>query len=298
MYEKARAAFLASLDFDLRYMRENKIHPINNWNYTHNLDYLVANSAEEGRYKEAAKYAQMLAEIPSDEARLRSTGLGYMLYGGNTALVRLQMRFGMWDAAISELERVDIASQTSLSSKYRNGILSYLKGMSALATSKADEAATHLPQLQKISDEMSTARSQNASDWYFGHATRVLAVHVLDLTGSLASVRGDHDEAAKFLNEAATREKNLGYWEPPHYTRPVLESLGEACIRAGKFDDARTAYEKILETRPKSGFAYLGIAKVHAKSGDAAKAADAQKHLNAVWRNADKDLRQTKAALQ
>jgi tetratricopeptide (TPR) repeat protein len=48
MYDRAREAFIASLDFDLRYMRENNIHPINNWNYTHNLDYLVANSAEQG----------------------------------------------------------------------------------------------------------------------------------------------------------------------------------------------------------------------------------------------------------
>lgn len=297
MYEKARAAFLASLDFDLKYMRENKIHPINNWNYTHNLDYLVANCAEEGRYKEAATYAKMLAEIPSDEARLKSTGLGYMLYGGNTALVRLQMRFGMWDAAIAELERLGVAGQTSLSAKYQDGILNYLKGMRAVETNKADEAATHLQSLQKISDEMSAARSQNASDWYFGHATRVLAVHVLNLTGSLASVRGDHNEAAKLLNEAATREKNLGYWEPPHYTRPVLESLGEAYIRAAKYDDAKAAYEKILETRPKSGFAYLGIAKVYAKSGDAAKAAEAQMQLNAAWRNADKDLPQVKGGL-
>ncbi len=104
MYEKARKSFLASLEFDLKYMREQKIHPINNWNYTHNLDYLVANSAEEGRYKEAAMYAKMLADVPSDDKRLKATGLGYLLYGGYTALTRLQMRFGMWDEAIKDLQ--------------------------------------------------------------------------------------------------------------------------------------------------------------------------------------------------
>ena len=104
MYEKARKAFLASLEFDLNYMREQKIHPINNWNYTHNLDYLVANSAEEGRYTEAANYAKMLADVPSDDQRLKATGLGYLLYGGYTALTRLQMRFGFWDEAVKDLQ--------------------------------------------------------------------------------------------------------------------------------------------------------------------------------------------------
>lgn len=294
MYEKARAAFLASLDFDLKYMRENRIHPINNWNYTHNLDYLVANSAEEGRYKEAAMYAKMLAEIPSDEARIKSTGLGYLLYGGNTALVRLQMRFSMWNAAIRELESSPAKDAASLSAKYQAGILSYVKGMKAIDAGNSADAETSLQALQMTNDELAAARSQNASDWYFGHATRVIAVHLLDLRGSLASIRGEHAEAAKLLGEAVEREKNLGYWEPPHYTRPVLESLGAVYIRAGKHDAARAAFEKILETRPKSGFAYIGIVRAMTRAGEPEKAAEAQKLLAAAWKNADKDLLQTK----
>lgn len=292
MYEKARAAFLASLDFDLMYMRENKIHPINNWNYTHNLDYLVANSAEEGRYKEAAMYAKMLAEIPTVEARSKSTGLGYMLYGGSTALVRLHIRFSMWDAAIKELESSMAKDATSLSAKYQSGILSYVKGMKAVEAGNAADAEASLLMLQKISDELTVSRSQNASDWYFGHATRVIAVHLLDLRGSLASIRGDHNEAVKLLAEAVEREKNLGYWEPPHYTRPVLESLGAAYLHAGKYDDAKAAFEKILETRPKSGFAYLGIISAMNKAGRSSDAAAARKQLAVVWKYADKDLPQ------
>ena len=291
MYEKARAAFLASLDFDLKYMRENNVHPINNWNYTHNLDYLVANSAEEGRYKEAAKYAKMLADIPSDETRLKSTGLGYMLYGGNTALVRLQMRFGMWDAAIAELERTKIADQASLSAKYQKGILVYVRGMKAIDSASVVEAEIQLIALQKTSDEMAALKTKDASDWYFGHATRVIGVHLLDLSGSVASLRGDHAEAVKILTDAAEREKNLGYWEPPHYTRPVLESLANASIRAGKHDDAVKAFEKILVLRPNSGFALLGMAKSYDRLGDTAKATAVRKQLATVWKNADKDLK-------
>ncbi len=296
MYERARKAFLASLAFDEKYMRENGVHPINNWNYTHNLDYLVANCAEEGRYKEAEKYAKMLAAVATDNARIRSTGLGYILYGGHTAMTRLQMRFGMWDAAVAEIERTALKDKESLSARYQTGLLSYLKGMEAVETDKAEDADTHLRQLLTVADTMANTRGENASDWYSGHAGRVLAVHVFDLRGSIASIRGQHDDAAKILAEAADREQNLGYWEPPHYTRPVLESLAAANIRAGKYDEAIAAYERVLKNRPNSGFAYLGIARVQAKKGERAGAAESYKQFESSWANADKDLPQLKEA--
>jgi tetratricopeptide (TPR) repeat protein len=293
MYDKAREAFLASLAFDERYMRENKIHPINNWNYTHNLDYLVANSAEQGRYKEAEKYARMLGEVEGSDQRLKATGLGYLLYGGHTALTRLQMRFGKWDEAMASLSELPGASPAAT---YRRGILGYLKGMKAVAVNDAASAEAALQQLQKAAEELAAARSPNASDWYAGHAGRVLGVHVLDLRGSLASIRGEHSEAEKLLNEALMKERDLGYWEPPHYTRPVLESLGDAYLRAGRYGDAAAAFERILAVRPNSGFAYTGVARSHEHAGDSTRAAAARKKLQAVWQNADEDLSLMKAA--
>lgn len=296
MYERARKAFIASLEFDLEYMRENKIHPINNWNYTHNLDYLVANSAEEGRYSEAVKYAKMLADIPAAADRQRSTGLGYMLYGGDTALVRLMMRYGRWTDAIAEVERTRPRLEGSPATTYFAGLLGYLKGMYAVEQGDTTLADAALAVLQKAGDEMAQTRSPNASDWYSGHARRVLAVHVLDLRGSIASIKGQHDEAFKVLTDAAEREQNLGYWEPPHYTRPILESLATAYMRADRYDEAAAAYERILKSRPNSGFAYLGIARVHARAGNKSKASDTYKQFEGSWTNADKDLPQLKEA--
>lgn len=297
MYEKARAAFLKSLEFDLKYMREQKIHPINNWNYTHNLDYLVANSAEEGRYKEAARYAKMLAEVPSDNERLKATGLGYLLYGGYTALTRLQMRFGLWDEAAQNVQiLLKPSAPLSLSEKYRAGILHFLKGMSAVEKSKAEEANKNALELEKLIQDLSAQRVAQASDWYFNYASRVLAVHLLDLRGSVLSIEGKHDEAFKLLSEAVEKEKNLGYWEPPHYTRPVLESLGAAYLRAGKFKEAEDAFERILKARPNSGFALLGIARANAKANDKARAEQFHKEFLKVWQNADKELPQFQEA--
>jgi tetratricopeptide (TPR) repeat protein len=291
MYEKARKSFLASLEFDLKYMKEQKIHPINNWNYTHNLDYLVANSAEEGRFTEAAGYAKMLAEVPSDEQRLKATGLGYLLYGGYTAPTRLRMRFGLWDAAAQDVENsLGTSAAPTLSEKYQAGILSYLKGMGAAEKNDAGAAEKAAGELEKIIQELATGKVQQASDWYFNYANRVLAVHLLDLRGSLLSIRGNPPEAVKLLAEAVEKEKNLGYWEPPHYTRPVLESLGAAYARAGRYEEARAAFERVLKARPNSGFAYLATARVFAKSGDKTKASEFYRQFLKAWANADADL--------
>lgn len=295
MYEKARKAFLVSLEFDLKYMKEQKIHPINNWNYTHNLDYLVANSAEEGRYKEAANYAKMLAEVPSDNERLKATGLGYLLYGGYTALTRLQMRYGFWDDAIKDLQVSNNLPQT-LSEKYQAGILSYLKGMSAVKKNDAAAAEKNAAELEKVIADLAAQKIQQSSDWYFNYANRILAVHLPDLRGSILSVEGKHDEAFRLLNEAIEKEKNLGYWEPPHYTRPVLESLGAAYLRAGKYAEARAAFERILKARPNSGFAFLAIAETYAKSDEKAKSSEFYKQFLKIWVNADRDLPQIKEA--
>jgi tetratricopeptide (TPR) repeat protein len=295
MYEKARESFLKSLEFDLKYMKEQKIHPINNWNYTHNLDYLVANSAEEGRFREAVQYAKMLAEVPLDDKRLKATGLGYLLYGGYTALTRLQMRYGLWDEAAKDFE-ISKSTPATLSEKYQAGVLQYLKGMSAVEKNNATEAEANAAELEKTIADLSTQKIQQASDWYFNYANRILAVHILDLRGSILSVQGKTDEAVKLLNEAIEKEKNLGYWEPPHYTRPVLESLGAAYARAGNYTKARAAFEKILKLRPASGFAYLAIAKTYEKAGDKAKAAEFYRQFLRAWANADAELPQVQEA--
>ena len=164
--------------------------------------------------------------------------------------------------------------------------------MQAVDSGKVDVAQTALAQLQTVAAAMSGTRGPNASDWYSGHAGRILAVHLLDLRGSLESLRGNHTESTKVLTEAVELEKNLGYWEPPHYTRPVLESLGAAHLRAGDFAKARLAFEQILVTRPNSGFAYLGIARTDAKTGVPAKAIESRKRFASIWANADKDLPQ------
>ena len=69
-YAEARRAFLESMAFDEAYMRRERMHPINDWNYVHNLDYLVATAAESGRYDEGLQYAERLRDVQADARRV------------------------------------------------------------------------------------------------------------------------------------------------------------------------------------------------------------------------------------
>ena len=51
-YERARDSFVAAFAIDSTYMAQYGTPAYNNWNYVHNLSYLVANSAEDGRYQD------------------------------------------------------------------------------------------------------------------------------------------------------------------------------------------------------------------------------------------------------
>jgi len=51
-YERARQSFTASVHVDEAYMAAQQIRPEEDWNYAHNLAYLIAACAEAGRYQE------------------------------------------------------------------------------------------------------------------------------------------------------------------------------------------------------------------------------------------------------
>jgi tetratricopeptide (TPR) repeat protein len=75
----------------------------------------------------------------------------------------------------------------------------------------------------------------------------------LDLRGNLKVAQGDVPGGIKLLQQAAKKEKNLGYSEPPRYYRPEQESIGYAYLKSEQWEKAREAFQAALRQRPKSG---------------------------------------------
>ena len=108
-----------------------------------------------------------------------------------------------------------------------------------------------------------------------------LAEHVA--LGKQASFRGRHLQAADHYRQAIAIEDKIAYMEPPWWYYPVNQSLGAALYRAGRYDDARQAFQAALAKYPGNGWALYGLAASEQKLGQRAQAAAATAALNRAW---------------
>lgn len=302
-YERARQSFLAAMRVDEAYMASQKLTPREDWNYSHNISYMIANSAEEGRRGEALEWAEKLKPLAYDE---RENPNFYILQIAGTQ-ARLDIRFGDWKRVREHPVEFGVAEDKLpvYARAYRDGLGIYAAGMEALdkadtavAETKADKLEALLWRLSREKEggeEKKEEENPSAEALKYGTSSvvKLLSVASKELRGNIESGENRFDRARVLLEEAAKEEKKLGYAEPPRYSRPALESLGYACIRAGKYGEAREAFAKVLAERPKSGFGYYGIALAWEKEGNRAEAAKAYAEFRQAWKYADRDLPET-----
>jgi tetratricopeptide (TPR) repeat protein len=300
-YEKARECFLNAIQVDEAYLRSQKLEPRDDWNYAHNLSYLIANSAEQGRAKEALEYAARLEPLARDPAGSDNPGFYVIQIGGTRP--RLAIRFAKWREAIEHPvdfgipeDKLPVAAKA-----LRDGMVIYARAMQALERDEIDGAARESDTLDALlwrlmRDRTDQADKTEALNNTAQRVEKILSVASKELAGNVASHRGSYERAKELLQQAVEAEKKLGYSEPPQYSRPALESLGYAAIRAGKWDEARDAFRQVLAARPKSGFGYYGIALAYDKEGNRDAAARAYQDFLDSWKYADADLETVRAA--
>jgi tetratricopeptide (TPR) repeat protein len=295
-YERARQIFLDSMRVDREYMDRQHVNVKDDWNYAHNISYLIADCAEEGRYKEAQEHARLLQGLSDDPDRSGAANF-YVLQIGSTE-ERLAVRFGKWDEAISHPLQFGVPDEklSVWARSYRDGLLSYTKGMKRAEAGQLQEADRESGLLDALLWRLSKEEADDENKRSRDQVLKLLGTASLELRGEIEARKENIDEARKLLEEAVKEETELGYSEPPRYSRPPAEVLGDVLIRAGKFSDARAAYRKELAERPNSGFALHGIALSWEKEGNRAEAAKAYREFLTAWSHADPELSQVKRA--
>ena len=303
-YDRAYESFAASARVDEAYMTAQSVTTAETWNYAHNLAYLIAACAESGRYKEGLAWATKLKGVVNG---FSNAGTFYYAVNQGSALSRLHIRFAQWQSAASAPIEfgIDGDKVTANTHAYSSALEAYAQGMAAASSLKLQEADRHAdvldaalwrmnPQsIPKKSDKDEPASIENPE-----HLLAILAVASLDLRGSIASARGNVDEAERLLSQAMQKEKENGYREPPVFSRPAAESLGYARLRAKQWDKAREAFTASLKDRPKNGHALFGLAQSYALAGDIAEATRAHREFLAAWNHADSTLPQVRTAQQ
>ena len=119
----------------------------------------------------------------------------------------------------------------------------------------------------------------------------------LEVQALAASVRGEHEKAIQLMTEAVKMEEQRGAPSgPPGLIKPAHELFGEILFRAGKHERAVEQFKTALLRQPNRARSLLGLARVHAKSGNNTEAANVYTRLVEQWKDADADLPELKEA--
>ncbi|GEM_PF-236811 len=294
-YERARQSFLDSMRVDEAYMAAQRIPVQDDWNYGHNLSYLVAADAETGRYQEARQYAGKLKDLPA-AAVYGMHGQGFPLSVGNT-LTRLDLRFANWQSAADDPVDLGVSPDVSTvaAKGYPQGLKFYAEGMVDIQKGDLEGAQSKAEALDallwRVSDPGGKKQKKSASP-----VVKRLSVFSVELRSNINLAQGRNDEAFRLLNQAVDEEKDLGYQEPPAFFRPAIEELGDAYLKAKEWDKAREAFNRELRDRLHSGFALFFIAQSYALAGETNGAVQAYRRFLASWQHADSSLAEVKEA--
>jgi tetratricopeptide (TPR) repeat protein len=313
-YARAQRAFDASAMADETYMREQKIAPDNDWNYVHNLMYSIANLLEEGRLEEAGQVSTKLAKA---RGHLENT---LYPWSPRDALARLNpalpaaLRTADWTRVIELVNAANLSMDMPHMEFLAGGLSQFASGMKSVEAHEPDVAERHSVLLdaslwrmeeqakdQEAKEKKAAAKTGNQNmspDPLAQPLVKMLSIMSLELRASLLATQGNVAEAEKLFSSARREEKELGYHEPPFYIRPVGESEGAALMTAGKWADAKAAFQQALVDRPNSGFALYGLAQATEKAGDAGAAATAYKQFLTEWKTADPGLPEMRHAQQ
>jgi tetratricopeptide (TPR) repeat protein len=283
-------------------MAAQGIKPEEDWNYPHDLAYLIAACAEAGRYREGLEWAKKLRDMPMPQ----EMGSARFVTWAGASVARVHVRFSDWQAVPQDPISfgTNAASVSAAAQAYSDGLNVYSKGMAALergdlpeASGEANALDASLWRLEATKPkkmEGDTAEDHPGDDP--SEVLNLLGTMSLDLRGGLKAAQGDVAGGIKLLQQAAEKEKNLGYSEPPRYFRPEQESIGYAYLESKQWEKARDAFNEALKERPKSGHALYGVAQSYAMAGDVPQATAAYRDFLSAWRHADSDLPQIKQA--
>jgi tetratricopeptide (TPR) repeat protein len=244
--------------------------------YPHNVHFLYASSAFEGRSAvsiEAARKLTMnmtpeiVAEVPSTEEFVPM------------ALYALA-RFGRWQE-IADTPPPDPAW------RYTTGVWHYVRGLSFAARDQLDAANRELETLRSIAAEPELSEMVFASgstpSGLLGIGTKVLEARIAGESGRWAA-------AIPLLEAAVQMQDGLPYTEPPPWYFPTREALGHALLQNGQAAAAEKVFRAQLVHTPRNGWSLHGLVASLEAQGKSAEADAARAQLEEVWVRADFDL--------
>lgn len=248
--------------------------------YPHNLHFLWAAAATEGRSDLALMTARKLA------AATRPALSEMPLVQEFVAIPLLTLaRFGRWDALLAEKKPADEET-------YVSGIWHYTHGLAQVRTGALEAAQASLAAIEGIA-QTDTAESLMLAGGS-SSAQTLLGIAAAHLKGELALERGESAEAVRALQKATELHDELPYMEPPPWYAPPRQALGVALLADGRAEEAEKVYRQDLAQYPKNGWSLLGLSQSLRAQELESQARWARKGFENAWARADLQLKQSR----
>jgi len=243
-WDEAVKSFGDAANNELGYMKADSLY--GSGHHGHNVHYLATSHSFAGDYDKAISAARGLLEYKENPREAKQVDTPTSAYNqGWFAVLRTLVQFGRWDSILGgDILPVPSKARQQAWYHWARGIAHASKDDPASATAEArkmDEAIKAL--------ERATRRK----------ATPELLVGRKELAGHIDLAGQRFKSGFKKLESASRDERKLLYTEPPHYPRPVAESLGQAALRRGDARKAEAAFRVALEQYPADHHAQAGL---------------------------------------
>jgi pimeloyl-ACP methyl ester carboxylesterase len=273
-YYQAAKANVDAIVVDREYMTKsgNKgLYP--NMYYNHNVHFLAAASAMNGRYADSIKSARELEANVKPVIKAMPMLEMFMPY----PLVTMT-RFGKWDEILKE-------PKPDPSLKIVTAFWHFARGRAYAAAKDTAKAEAELAALRAVNGTMTPeVRVFNNA------AVDVTKVGELELEGKIALARGDKQAGIDLLNRAIAAEDATYYAEPADWDLPVREVLGGVLLANGDYNGAEKVFRAEILRRPRNGRALFGLAESLRKQGKEGAAKSVQGEFEKAWQHADTKL--------
>ncbi len=267
-----RDAIVADEDY-ITQCRAQGMYPIGY--YPHNIHFLWAALAMEGRSQESIEAARKVASKHTDE-HLHQPGFGFGHLLRTIPLFSL-VRFGQWDQILAE-------SAPTTDSVFASGIRHWARGMALANQGKAQDANAELDHVKKAAADPSLA----ALDIFGGNTLdKLMAIASEFLAAEIAAKQKRFPTAVTHFQKAVELEDALRYSEPPDWPIPAREWLGATLLAAGRSAEAEKVYRQNLDRHRDNGWGLSGLAKSLEAQGKKQEAAEARQRFEKAWANAD-----------
>jgi tetratricopeptide (TPR) repeat protein len=248
--------------------------------YPHNWHFLAACAALEGKGKRSIEASQFMADHVVNREMMRIPDLATLQHYLSIPLF-IQIKFAKWDNILKEpAPEADLA--------YPNAIWHYARGMAFSSKGDYTAARRELDEVERLEKDTSIAV---LTIWGFNKLTDVTRIGRYVLEGDIAWRQGKYDTSIELLRKAVEFEDHLLYQEPPDWFFSVRHLLGHVLIKAGRFADAETVYQKDLKKWKENGWALMGLHQSLVKQNKTAEAQDVKKRFDKAWQYADVPLK-------